>query len=328
MTLTDDSAAGAERPPVGARAAVGGGLAVAALLVGAAAMGLSPVFVRNAEVGPFASAFWRVFGALPLLALWAVWEGRHGAASPSEPPAGPKARLRAPVLLAGLFFSGDLLFWHLAIRDTSIANATFLACLAPFWVALLSRVTIAESVAPTTLLGLLVCLPGAALLVFHSGSLGQGAMGDFYGLLTSFFFGLFFLAVREARRTMGAGAITFRSTAITSAVLLVAALLAGERLLPPGASGAANLAALATVSHAGGQGLLAFALGALSASFSSLVIFAEAVAAALFAYLFAGESLSLAQGAGGLLILAGIFVARPRAPVVPPAVAASEVRGR
>ena len=43
--------------------------AFAALVVGALAMGLSPVLVRlvSPEVGPFASAFWRVALALPAL---------------------------------------------------------------------------------------------------------------------------------------------------------------------------------------------------------------------------------------------------------------------
>ncbi|MDX7953779.1 EamA/RhaT family transporter, partial [Lichenihabitans sp. Uapishka_5] len=43
--------------------------AVAALVVGAVAMGLSPIAVRLADVGPFASAFWRVALALPVLGL-------------------------------------------------------------------------------------------------------------------------------------------------------------------------------------------------------------------------------------------------------------------
>ncbi|MBN9010853.1 MAG: EamA/RhaT family transporter, partial [Rhizobiales bacterium] len=49
----------------------------AALLLGALAMGISPVFVRLADVGPFASAFWRVTAALPLIWLWAAWETRR-----------------------------------------------------------------------------------------------------------------------------------------------------------------------------------------------------------------------------------------------------------
>jgi drug/metabolite transporter (DMT)-like permease len=59
--------------------------------------------------------------------------------------------------------------------------------------------------------------------------------------------------------------------------------------------------------------LLAIALGSLPATFSSLVIFLEAVAAAALGWIVLGERLSLVQAVGGLLILAGIFIARPRA---------------
>jgi len=48
-------------------------LAFVALLVGGAAIGFSPIFVRLADVGPMQSAFWRVALAAPLLAIWAGW---------------------------------------------------------------------------------------------------------------------------------------------------------------------------------------------------------------------------------------------------------------
>jgi drug/metabolite transporter (DMT)-like permease len=83
-------------------------------------------------------------------------------------------------------------------------------------------------------------------------------------------------------------------------------------LFPRSLSGLAALVAMAWISHAGGQGLLSVALGRLPATFSSLVIFLEAIAAAAFAYFLLGEPLTSAQAAGGLLIMAGIFVARPR----------------
>lgn len=292
-------------------AALSTGGALAVLVVGATAMGISPVFVRNAEVGPFASAFWRVVLALPLLYLWA-----RASRTADSPSIADHARRRS-VLLAGLFFAGDLLFWHVAILHTSIANATFLACLAPIWVALLSRATLEEAVSRRTLQGLGVCLPGAGLLILSSGTgTGAGAgghwLGDLYGIATSFFFGLYFLAVRSARRHMSAGDSTFLSSMVTAAILLVAALGAGEGFIPATWKGAGNLVALGVISHAGGQGLLAVALGILSASFSSLVIFVEAIAAAVFGWAFAGEPLSLLQVAGGLLILLGIWVARPR----------------
>ena len=93
-------------------------------------MGISPVFVRFAEVGPFTSAFWRVALALPALFLWSRLE------TPTAKEAPPGVDARLSVLLAGLLFAGDLTFWHLAIMHTSVANATFLATLAPVWVVL------------------------------------------------------------------------------------------------------------------------------------------------------------------------------------------------
>ena len=64
---------------------------------------------------------------------------------------------------------------------------------------------------------------------------------------------------------------------------------------PETLAGVAALLAMALISHSGGQGLLAFALGHLPAAFSSLVIFLEAIAAAGFAWLILGEALGLIQ---------------------------------
>jgi drug/metabolite transporter (DMT)-like permease len=99
---------------------------------------------------------------------------------------------------------------------------------------------------------------------------------------------------------------------VTTAILLVVALLLEHRIVPRTQEGIAALLAMALISHAGGQGLLSIALGRLPAVFSSLVIFLEAIAAAAFGWMILGERLTLVQILGGALILLGIYVARPR----------------
>jgi drug/metabolite transporter (DMT)-like permease len=282
-------------------------IAFLALVGGAMAMGISPVFVRFAEVGPFTSAFWRVGLALPALWLWSYLEGRH------TEPARPTGTDRFAVLLAGLFFAGDLSFWHLAIMNTSIANATFLATLAPVWVVLGSGLFLGESVATKVFFGLALCLVGAAALIGDTWSINPAQLdGDLYGFATSLFFGLYFLAVRRARRAYGAGRILFLSTVVSAIVMLVEAAMIEDMFWPPTLYGVAALLAMALVSHAGGQGLLAYALGHLPAAFSSLVIFLEAVFAACFAWLIVGEPVGVIQMIGAVAIFAGISVARPR----------------
>lgn len=292
-----------------ARLDAGAGLALLALGLGALAMGISPVFVRvaNAEVGPFASAFWRVALALPLLYGWVRIEERGA-------PAG-RRRLEPVLVLAGLVFAGDLFFWHLAILSTTVANATFFATTAPVFVVLVAWAFLGRRPAPATLTGLALCLLGGAALVWQSLRVAPGrATGDLYGVATALFFGLYFLVVERARALgIGAARVTFVASAVTAAVLLAVALAVESRpILPATLQGAAALVAMAWISHAGGQGLLSVALGRLPAAFSSLVIFLEAVFAALFGWALLGEAVSPLQAAGGALILVGIAVARPR----------------
>ena len=66
-----------------------------------------------------------------------------------------------------------------------------------------------------------------------------------------------------------------------------------------------------------GRGCSRSRSGTLPATFSSLVIFLEAVATAAFGWIILGEPVTLTQGLGGALILGGIYVARPRNGVVP-----------
>ena len=271
-------------------------------------MGASPIFVRLTDIGPQASAFWRTALALPFLWIWSRLETH---------PASPE--LPGAVWLSGLFFAGDLFFWHLAILATTVANATFLATTAPIWVALGAGRVLSETVGARALIGLLLCmLGGAALLGESLGFAPHRLIGDLYGLATALFFGSYMLAVRAARRQVGAGRLAFLSTSISAACLLPIALVADGNILPQSPAGLGALVALALVSQVGGQGLLAVALGRLPATFSSLVIFLEAIAAAGLAWLLLNEPLGPAQLCGGLLILFGIWIARPRAAAIGP----------
>jgi drug/metabolite transporter (DMT)-like permease len=284
--------------------------AYVALVLGAVAMGVSPVFVRwvSPEVGPFASAFWRVALALPLLYGWMR----------AEEAGGHRAHSAAtwPTLIAGAAFAGDLFFWHLAILGTTVANATFFATTAPVFVVLATWLVWARRPRLATIAGLALCLLGGSALLGESLQVAPGRiLGDLYGLATAVFFGLYFLAIERARAHASAARVTFVSSLVTAAILLLVALVFdAARFWPTTLPGSAALLGLAWLSHAGGQGLLAVALGRLPAVFSSLVIFLEALVAAAAGSLLLGEGVSFVQAAGGALILLGIWIARPRRP--------------
>lgn len=279
--------------------------------MGAVAMGASPIFVRLTDVGPQASAFWRTALALPVLWLWMRFEER-------DPRTRLPLRFDRSILLVGACFAGDLFFWHLAILNTTVANATFFAVTAPVFVVAGAFLFLRERSGLPMVAGLLLCLAGGGALIGQSYQVDPARLaGDFYGIVTAFFFGAYVLAVRHARGLHRAARLMFLSTAVTAVFLLAAALAIPQQILPQTAESVWALLALAFVSQAGGQGLLTIALGTLPATFSSLVIFLEAIAAAALGWLVLGEKLTLVQSLGGLLILCGIFIARPRA--TPPA---------
>jgi drug/metabolite transporter (DMT)-like permease len=277
-------------------------LALPALLIGGIAIGFSPIFVRLSELGPIATGFYRLFLALPLLWLWMHREERHAETSKVEWLA---------IAVPGILFAGDILFWHWSITYTTVANATLFANLAPVIVTFGAWFYLGEHITLRFLAGMTLAMAGAALLVNGSAAMGaRYVLGDMFGLITACFFGSYVLAVARLRDRHPASTIMFYSSAVSCVLLLAATLASGESLVPRSPNGWIALFALAWISQAMGQGLIAYALGHLPASFSALAILIEPLTAAILGWVWLGEALGVLQAIGGAVVVAGIAVAR------------------
>jgi drug/metabolite transporter (DMT)-like permease len=278
--------------------------ALPALLAGATCIALSPIFVRVSEAGPTATAFWRVALALP--PLWLLYFlSRRGAASAHSAHWGL-------LVAAGMAFAGDLAFWHSSIKLTSVANSTLLANLASLFVTLAAWIFLRQRPSALFLAGLAAALIGVGMLVKTSLAFSPtGLLGDALGVVTAMFYAGYLLAVKELR-DRGETTLHLMATTstITAVLLLPVALASGEQIMPGTASGWWILIGLALVSHAAGQGLIAYALAHLPAAFSSVSLLFQPVMAALFAWALLGEGLVLLQIAGGVVVLIGIYLAR------------------
>ena len=276
--------------------------ALPALLFGATFIALSPIFVRLSDVGPTASAFWRVALAAPL--LWPLLLLSGG-------------MRQAPIswklfLAAGLAFAGDLAFWHWSIRFTSVANSTLLANLAAPFVTLAVWLFWRQRPSATFAVGLGAALVGVAMLVHTSLAFSSTALvGDAFGVVTALFYAAYILAVKELRDRGAATLFVMAvATTLTAVLLFPVAVASGEALLPASASGWLVLIGLAWISHCAGQGLIAYSLAHLPAAFSSVSLLFQPVMAAIFAWLLLSEPLAPLQMLGGVVVLAGIYLAR------------------
>lgn len=276
--------------------------ALPALLTGATLIGLAPIFVRLADVGPTATAFWRLALAAPVFALlMARGQGFRGTPLPAL----------GWLALAGLFFVGDLAVWHVSILWTSVANSTLLTNLAPVWVTLMAWLLWKERVSAAFIGGIGLALLGALLLMADSLEVSRKTLfGDLLAIVTSLFYAGYLLVLSRQRRFHSTLAVMFWTSTTAALVLLPLTLLQGEVFWPQSAQGWAVLAGLALLSHVLGQGLIAYGFAHLPASFSSVSLLMQPLAAAAFAWLLLGERFGVQQALGGAVVLAGILWCR------------------
>jgi drug/metabolite transporter (DMT)-like permease len=281
-------------------------LALVALVFGATAIACAPIFVRLSVLGPSATAFYRLFIALPVLWLWLQLENHYGKSQRAPSTTRDYWRL----LTAGLFFAGDLALWHWSILYTSVANATLFANFAPVFVTLGAWLIFGQRFRLIFILGMALALLGAVAVIGDSISLSaRHIKGDVLGIMTAVFYAGYLLSVSHLRTDFSTATIMAWSGAVSAVVLLPIALLSGESLVATSVYGWMVLIGLALVSHAGGQSLIAYALAHLSVAFSSVSLLLQPVIAALLAWLVLSEPLHFWQAIGGLAVLTGIGIA-------------------
>jgi drug/metabolite transporter (DMT)-like permease len=289
-------------------------LSVLAVVLGALILGATTAALREIDVGSTAAGFWRVALALPVLLGIAALRTRDQN-RPRALPSRPQWRL---LLIAGACFAGDLVFWHLALVNTSLGNATFLATLSSLWVPLVAFCFLRQKLSKRFALGLICALTGSGILV--SAHLGVGTssssswVGDAYGLLTGFFFTGYILAVGYCRESLTTADTMLYSSALCAAFLLplavAAQVVAGETLLPSSATGWLSVFALALLAHLVGQGLVAFGVGQLSASLAAVILCLEGVGAMTVGALFYAETRDAWDLGAIVLIVTGIALAQ------------------
>jgi len=282
------------------------GRALLVLLAGACIIGLAPILVRLGEAGPTAVGFWRLVFALPLLAALAIRNG-DGVGAPSRWP-----------VLAGLAFALDLAFWHYGIHFTSVAKATVLSNLTPVVVTAVAWAVFRQPPRKLFLAAVALAVAGAWIMALARAEGPSGPnppLGDALSVTTALWYALYFLAVSQARRSLGATRIMFWSSVVGAPVLLAGALLLREPLTPATPAGWGALMGLGAM-HVTGQGAIAWALGRLPPAVASVVVLVQPVVAGLLGWALFAEVLSPWQAVGAAVALGGVVLAqwasRPR----------------
>ena len=275
-------------------------LAVTALILANVTLAFSPWFVRQADTGPVASAFWRVALAAPALCLFALAGGAR--------PVRLSGRLLAVLIGAGVVFAIDLGTWHLGILRTSLANATLFGNSATLILPLYGFV--AARAWPTRVQGaaLGLALAGAVLLMGRSYQLDpRHLIGDLLCLSAGIVYTGYFIAMARARQVMGPlPALAISSSASVLPLLGFAALM-GERIIPQHWG---PLVGLALVSQVFGHGCMIYALGKLPPLVIGIALLIQPIVAGAVGWITYGERPGAPDLIGAAMVAAALVLVR------------------
>jgi drug/metabolite transporter (DMT)-like permease len=294
------------------------GRATTAILVGATLLGFSAIFVKWAVAGGATAltvGFYRMVVALPGAWLLARRGGTLGG-----------ARGRAWALAAGAAFFLDLALWHVAMHDTSAANATLLVGgLSPIWVALFSFFALGRRLGALGWLGQLTGFAGALVLALARGARGgAGGAGEAVAIGASFCYAAFTLMISRARATLDAPQALFWMSLSCLACFAVAGVAAGHPFAHYDARAWASLVGLGVVVQLVAWWLNSWGLGHVEPAVGALALQMQQVATLFLAAWLLAEPLRPLGLVGGALLCGGIVLVsrgvRPRAAeeLVPP----------
>ncbi|QGX46773.1 EamA family transporter [Streptococcus equinus] len=259
------------------------------------------IFVKLSPLPPINTGFYRVLFSIPMLL-----------------PFIKKSDLQSlsykqvfTIVLAGAFLAGDLTFWNSSFSYTTVANSNLLVNLTPFTVIPVSYFLFKEKMTPKFLLGGLVTLLGVFVLMANKVTVSpERLLGDSMSLGASVFYAMFMITVYKLRDTVKSNVIMFLSAFGTLLVLAAVIFFTEGFYVPKNFEELWPLLALALVSQILGQGLLAYCLGKVNASLSSLITLSQPVVAALYAWVIFQEHLNLQSIIAIIITLTGVYLAK------------------
>lgn len=273
-----------------------------ALLIASVSFGSSAIFIRLAtEASAISLAFFRLsIAALAMTVFALTWH--------SLQPLGRRDLLL--VLISGTVLSLHFATFILAVKETTVANATFLVNTSPVMLAVLSPLLIKERTTWREGIGVLLATIGV-FLVAHAGK-GFQAFGlpDFFALVAAFFIALYSLVGRFLR-TSGISTACYTSHVYSFATLVSLVLvvtLGANPFRPYDTFNIFAIIGLAIVPTVLGHSLYNYALGSVKIVTANLFPLLEPIIASLFAVALFSEVPTLTQVAGYSLILAAVIV--------------------
>jgi len=274
------------------------------LIIGAALISLSPVWVKLVSVSPTTSGFYRVLIGGIALAAYLLVSGQRLQLS---------KRTWQILLIASVFFALDLWFWHRSINYIGPGLSTLLANFQVFIMAAVGVVILRESPRLIQLLAIPLALFGLALIVgIDWNDLPEDyRLGVVFGLLTAASYAGYLLSLRKSRQG-SKHQLPTREVAIisliTAVILGASAIAEGQSLAISTLDDATWLVAYGILSHCIGWMFIASSLPQVSATEAGLALLLQPILSFVWDVLLFARSMTAIELTGAVIALVAIYL--------------------
>lgn len=275
---------------------------IVALVVAVLAVGFSSIIIRLSEAPALVLAFYRLALSVLLLA---------GPVLLREREALRRLDRRDWLLLTGSALALALHFytWIESLRFTTVASSTVLVTANPFIVLALGYWLLGERTNRTGVIAMVIGVVGGVIVGWGDFRVsGSALFGDLLAFLGAVTISFYTVAGRFARQKMSAGLYSCIVYALSAAFLWLLMLPQGIPLSPYPAREWILFAALAVIPTIFGHTLFNWALRWVGAATVSMSTLGEPVFATVLAWIIFREAPGWTTVAGGVLLLAGIWL--------------------
>ena len=274
------------------------------LFIGAALISLSPVWVKLVEVSPTTSGFYRVLIGGMALAIYMLVRRQRLQFSRNA---------WLMIIVAAVFLTLDLWFWHRSIIYIGPGLATLLANFQVFFMMLAGIVLLRQTPRPIQLVAVPMALLGLALIVgLDWNSLPPDyQLGIILGFMTAVVYAAYLLSLRHVRQQSSHRLPTRELVVIsllTAAMLGVTALLEGESLVINNLSDVGWLVGYGLLSHSLGWLFIASSLPQVTAVEAGLALMLQPTLSFGWDVLFFDRPMTSVELVGAVIALVAIYL--------------------
>lgn len=274
------------------------------LFIGAALISLSPVWVRLVDVSASVSGFYRVvFGSAALVLYLLVTRKRLQLSK----------RTWILLVVAAVFLTLDLWFWHRSILYIGPGLATLLANFQVFIMMIAGIVLLRQIPTAMQLVAVPLALLGLAMIVGFdwSGLPDNYKTGVIFGLLTAVVYAAYMQTLREARvgSTFRAPTREVAVVSVFTVILLAAIIVLEDRSFAISSyTDLGWLLAYGVLSHCIGWLFITSALSEVSSVEAGLALLLQPTLSFVWDILFFGREMSSTELVGASIALFAIYL--------------------